>query len=105
MERDEKKADHDFELAAMGGVAPARYGLGNSEFCAGNWERAIKHYMIAVGSGHNNSLQTIQRLYSNRYATKEDYTKALQFYQAYLGEIKSAQRDEAAAADDQYRYY
>ena len=61
--------------------------------------------MIAVGSGNADSLQTIQRLYSNRYATKEDYTKALQFYQAYLGEIKSAQRDEAAAADDQYRYY
>ena len=105
VEIDKEKANHYYELAAMGGNETARYNLGNDETRAGNMNRAIKHYMIAVGSGHNNSLQTIQRLYSNRYATKEDYTKALQFYQAYLGEIKSEQRDEAAAADDQYRYY
>ena len=43
--------------------------------------------------------------YKYGYATKEDYTKALLTYQSYLGEIKSKQRDEAAEADDQYRYY
>lgn len=31
--------------------------------------------------------------------------KALQLYQDYLGEIKSVQRDKAAAADDRFRYY
>ncbi len=43
---------------------------------------------------------------SNGNATKEEYTKALQLYQAYLSEIKSPQRDKAAAAHDEcYRYY
>ena len=31
--------------------------------------------------------------------------KALQSYQTYLEEIKSDQRDKAAAADEKYRYY
>ena len=61
--------------------------------------------MIAVAGGHSNSLNEIQELYSNGHATKDDYTKALQSYQAYLGEIKSKQRDEAAAANNLYRYY
>ena len=38
-------------------------------------------------------------------ATKEDYAKALQAYQAYLDEIKSGQRDEAAVFSDEYKYY
>ena len=33
------------------------------------------------------------------------YTKALKSYQTHLVEIKSSQRDEAAAADEKYRYY
>ena len=38
------------------------------------------------------------------YRQEKDYTKALSAYQTYLGEIKSAQRDEAATADDFYKY-
>lgn len=34
-----------------------------------------------------------------------DYKKALQSYQEYLSEIKSPQRDKAAAARENYRYY
>jgi len=42
----------------------------------------------------------------NRQASKDDYTKALRTYQEYLVEIKSVQRDEAAAYDEaEYRYY
>jgi hypothetical protein len=61
--------------------------------------------MIAVKDGSSYSLESIKRLYQNGDVTKEDYAKALQLYQEYLGEIKSPQRDEAAAADDGYRYY
>ena len=68
-------------------------------------DKALKHWMIAVGSGHSGSLASIQKLYKDGYATKEDYTKALQSYQDYLGTIKSPQRDKAAAADENYRYY
>jgi len=37
--------------------------------------------------------------------SKEDYTNASRLYQEYLGEIKSKQRDEAAAFHERYRYY
>jgi len=90
----------------MMGDVVARHNLGNIEKKAGNIDRALKHYMIAVRSGYAKSLEKIKELYSNGDdATKEDYTTALRLYQAYLGEIKSDQRDKAATADDQYRYY
>ena len=106
VEVDEKKAVHYYELAAIRGDVQARYNLGAVEIRAGNCDRALNHHMIAVGSGHNESLKEIKRLYSYERATKEDYMKALQSYQTYLGEIKNKQRDEAAAFDsEEYRYY
>ena len=105
VEVDKKKATHYFELAAMGGDATARYNLGVFERRLGNMENAAKHYIIAVGSGESDALKAIKSLYLSGHATKEDYTKALQSYQKYLGEIKSEQRDKAAAADEEYRYY
>jgi len=102
---DKKKAKHYYELAAIGGCAQSRYNLGYNERHKGNWKRAIKHYMIAINSGEPESLKDIQSMYSNGHATKEDYTTALRSHQAYLGEIKSVQRDEAAAYDEEYRCY
>ena len=101
---DKKKASYYYELAAMKGSVFARHNLGNDEIRVGNFDRAVKHYMIAVRSGQNESLETIKLLYSHEHATKEDYTKALQLYQEYLGEIKSGQRDKAAAVDERNRY-
>ena len=105
VEVDEKKAVHYYEQAAMQGDVVARFNLGNTEKRAGNMDRALKHYMIAIRGGYSDSLEQIKELYTDEHVTKEDYTKALQSYQAYLEEIKSAQRDEAAAADEGYRYY
>ena len=47
VERDEKKAMHYFELAAMEGDEYARHNLGSLEGRVGNYDRALKHYMIA----------------------------------------------------------
>ena len=105
VEIDMRKANQYYELAAMGGHATARYNLGVQEGKAGNMERAMKHFMIATKGGDTRSLKEIQIYYSNGHATKEDYTKALQLYQTYLGEIKSDQRDKAAAYKEGYRYY
>ena len=82
----------------------ARYNLGNNELRTGNMNRALKHYIIAAGCGHENSLKQIRKLYKNGHATKDDYAKALRAYQTYLAEIKSTQRDAAAAARGK-RYY
>ena len=105
VEVDKEKARHYYELAAIKGGIDARFNLGCMEGRAGNIDRSLKHHLIAVRSGDNESLKMIKGLYSRGYATKEDYTKALQSYQTYLGEIKSKQRDEAAAYSENYRYY
>jgi len=105
VEVDKKKAAHYYELAAIGGDEVARYNLALDEKTAGNIQRALKHLMIAVRGGDGPSLKEIQGLYTNGDATKDDYTKALKAYQEYLAEIKSVQRDTAAAADERYRYY
>jgi len=105
LEVDKKKANHYYELAAMAGDAAARHNLGVNEEIAGNIDRALKHLMIAVSGGVSLSLDMIKELYLVGRVTDEDYTEALQSYQEYLGEIKSKQRDEAAAADDKYHYY
>ena len=105
MEIDKKKATKYYERAAMMGSTIARHNLGIEEENEGNMDRALKHYMIAVRNGQNKSLEEIKELYTNGFATKEDYTNALQSYQTYLGEIKSEQRDKAAATWDDCRYY
>jgi len=105
VEVDLKKAYHYYELGAIGGDVYSRNNLGIFERDEGNMDRALKHFLIAVRGGHSESLTEIKQFYSDGYATKEDYTKALQSYQAYLGEIKSAQRDKAAAAREENRYY
>ena len=108
--RDEKKAMHYFELAAIGGDVVARHNLGllsgaTARKCKSNYDRALKHFMIAVGSGDNESLNMIQQMYKGGNATKDDYAKALLAYQAYLDEVRSDQRDQAAVAyGDECKY-
>ena len=73
---------------------------------AGNKQRALKHFTVAVRGGDAQSLKQIKSLYTSGHATKEDYTAALRSYQTYLTEIKSGQRDKAAAFDsNRYQYY
>ena len=106
VEIDKKKALYFYEQAAVKGDTSARHNLGINEAKAGNIDRALKHHMIAIKGGFTHSLEAIKRLYSKGHATKDDYMKALHLYQKYLVEIKSTQRDKAAAFDgDQYRYY
>ena len=105
VKQDEKKARHYYELAVMGGCMMSRHNLGVMDCEKGNMDRALKHYMIAVRGGDSNAVKGVQELFKRGYATKDDYSKALQSYQEYLNEIKSDQRDKAAAARDDYKYY
>jgi TPR repeat protein len=100
-----KKAIHHYELAAMGGDMNSRNNLGVFEMHGGNYDRALKHLMIAAGGGDKTALSAIQEMFKAGVATKEDYSQALRAYQAYLGEIKSVQRNEAAAFSEDYKYY
>ena len=106
VERNDKKARHYFELAAINGEVEARYNLSIIEGKAGNVDRLLKHSMIAVKGGHSASLRKMKELFSFGVVAKDDYTKALRSYQAYIAEIKSDQRDEAVAfRGDDHRYY
>jgi len=49
-------------------------------------------------------LKAIKHMKVHGYATKDDYAKALQSYQSYLDEIKSDDRDMAAAFSTDNRY-
>ena len=90
----------------MGGHVNSMFNLGMLEKNEGNRNRALKHYMITVGCGHDKSLKVIREFYMNGRATKDDYAKALRAHQKYIDGIKSPQRDEAAAFDsDEYSYY
>ena len=50
------------------------------------------------------STNIIRCLYTKGDATKEEYTRALLAYQEYLEDVRSEQRDLAAAYDDRYKY-
>ena len=103
--RDEKMASHYYELAAIEGNVTARYNLGTNEYNAGNHDRALKHYMIAVKGGHTKALKEIKEMFMDGHATKDHYANALRSHQAYLNEIKSDQRDKAAAFNEDDRYH
>ena len=112
LERDMKKATHYWELAAMLGHVTARHELGCFEAWLGNmdrslrgWDRALRHFTIAAGHGYSKSLEEIKKLYTDGIARKEVYTKALTLYQTYLDEVKSAQRDKAAAYSEYCKYH
>jgi len=106
VEMNEKKATHYYELAAMGGDPYARFKLGVEEAKSRNVDKAFKHFMMAVKDGNSASLAVIKEMYKSGLATKDDYAEALRAYQAYLNEIKSDQRDEAASnTNGKYRYY
>ena len=81
---DKKKAVHYYELAAMGGSVVARHNLALHEQEQGNMSRDLKHLVIAAGGGKSESLKRIKEFYSRGYATKDDYTTALQSYQSYM---------------------
>lgn len=105
VEFDTKMAQYYFELAAMGGSEESRNALGQIALRTGHWDKALRHFMIAVECGEAGSLEKIRSMHMVGAVTKDAYTKALRSYQTYLGEIRSDQRDEAAAAWDEYKYY
>ena len=96
VEKDEKRALHHAEEAAIGGHPRARYNLGYSEEENGRIDRAVKHYIIAAKLGYDESLKAVKNLYKAGCVSKEDFAAALRGYQAAIDATKSPQREEAA---------
>eukprot|EP00584_Thalassiosira_punctigera_P026957 CAMPEP_0172579542 /NCGR_PEP_ID=MMETSP1067-20121228/139301_1 /TAXON_ID=265564 ORGANISM="Thalassiosira punctigera, Strain Tpunct2005C2" /NCGR_SAMPLE_ID=MMETSP1067 /ASSEMBLY_ACC=CAM_ASM_000444 /LENGTH=166 /DNA_ID=CAMNT_0013372263 /DNA_START=733 /DNA_END=1233 /DNA_ORIENTATION=- len=96
---DEKKAFHYMELAAMGGDSVSRHNLGSREARENNnMKRALRHWIIAAGTGNDESLDTIRKLFMMGHAPRTDYETALRAHKDAVDEISSKQRSEAAAA-------
>ena len=92
-----KKAVHHYQIAAMMGNMCARFKLGCIEFQNGNYQRAMRHFMIAANCGHKDSLHNIKQGFRAGHVTKEDFERTLRTYQSSYDETKSEQRDRAAA--------
>ena len=97
VEIDKKKAMYYNELAAMNGSVMARHNLGADEYEAGNYHRAMKHYVISARAGYKPSLGLVKNGYMLGDVTKEEYANALRAYQKIQDETKSDIRDKALA--------
>ena len=97
VEVDKKKAKHYWELAAMNGDLNARYNLGCLEGQAGNIDRAYKHCLLSARAGHKKSLDKVKEGFMGGIITKDEYANTLRAYQKSHDEMKSDDRDKAAA--------
>ena len=98
MERDFKKAEYYWELAAMSGDVQARHSLGILELKAGNKHRAMKHWILAAKAGKEDALHNVKVGFINGYLTKDEYANILRAYHDRQKEMKSDAREEAALA-------
>jgi len=97
VEADTKKAKYHLEIAAIGGSDIARTGLAHIEARARNYDRAAKHFMIAASRGREEALTMVRKQYSIGQCTKEEFEKTLRAYKVSVDEMKSENRDKAAA--------
>jgi len=97
VEVDMKKAKHYWELAAMMGHIHARHNLGYIEEDAGKIERAYRHLLLAAKAGHEEALSNIKLGFEDGFITKDEYASTLRAHQKIQDEMKSDERDKAAA--------
>eukprot|EP00577_Skeletonema_sp_RCC1716_P025973 CAMPEP_0113411676 /NCGR_PEP_ID=MMETSP0013_2-20120614/22398_1 /TAXON_ID=2843 ORGANISM="Skeletonema costatum, Strain 1716" /NCGR_SAMPLE_ID=MMETSP0013_2 /ASSEMBLY_ACC=CAM_ASM_000158 /LENGTH=162 /DNA_ID=CAMNT_0000298057 /DNA_START=617 /DNA_END=1105 /DNA_ORIENTATION=+ /assembly_acc=CAM_ASM_000158 len=95
VEKDDKKAVHHLEQAAIGGHPDARHNLGCLEGANGRDDRAVKHLIIAANLGHDESLENLKLIYREGRVSKEDFASALRGHQAAIDAAKSPQREAA----------
>jgi hypothetical protein len=98
VEKDTKKTTYHRQLAAMAGNVHARYNLGCAEGNAGNMDRAYKHLMISANEGCDSSMKLVQEGYKSGFVTKGDHEKTICAHGNSIDEMKSDDRDRAAAA-------
>ncbi len=96
VEKDEGKAVYHFRIAAIGGHPTARYSLGYIEGLNGNFERAVKHFIIAANLGCADSMNILWKRYACGDITKEDLDATIRTHQAAIDETKSEQRDRCS---------
>ena len=74
-------------------VVGSRNNLGCIEEEKGNYDRAVKHYLISANMGSMDSVENFKVMFTAGLATKEQYLEALKGYQAAAEETKSHDRE------------
>ena len=95
VQKDVERGARFFEKAAMLGNAEARHNLGCYKCNRGDYDRAVRHFLISAKMGDKVSIGKIKELFRKGYATKEQYAEALKGYQGAVEGVKSRDRDEA----------
>ena len=95
VQEDETKAVEFYKKTAMQGHVESRCKLGCFESQKGNFDRAVRHFLISAKMGDKLSLENIKNAFMRRIATKEQYTEAMKGYQDAVEGMKSHDRDEA----------
>ena len=100
VEKDEGKGKHHLEEATIGGYAEARYTLAFHELNNGNYERAVKHSIIAATQGLDDAMKTVMEMFKDGFVQKEVLAATLRAHKATVDATKSPQRQ---AAEDFHR--
>ena len=95
--QDKAKGLRCLESAAMQGDATSRDFLGLVELGNGEYDRAVRHFLISVKMGYKDSLDAMKEMLARGLATKGQYEEALKGYQDAVEEMKSLDRDEEVA--------
>ena len=98
VDADEKKAKHYYKLAVIMGDIDARHNLACIEGAAGNEQHAMKHFIIAARAGYKESLDRVKMGFMVSLITKDEYAITLRAYHERQKEMKSDERDKAAAS-------
>jgi len=102
VEHDSDKALFHLEKAAIAGHGGARYCLGVSTSTHTGVKfspsfLSMKHFMIGAKSGYAQCLERVKDGFAGGMVTKADFEETLRMHKESLDEMKSDQRDKAAA--------
>ena len=93
VEKDEAKGIHHWEVAAVAGHPIARYNLGCQEGMNCNFERMVRHLIIAANQGHDGAMKALMDAYHQRgCVSKEELSATLRTHQGVLSEINTPPR-------------
>ena len=95
VQKDKLRGVRHWQHAAMKGHVLSRHSLGFTEFDNGNYELAVRHWMISAKMGYEDSLCCIKEMFMKGQATKAQYAEALRGYGNAAEEMKNHQREEA----------
>jgi len=94
VEKDDAKAIHHWEKAAIGGNHLARYNLYIHET---DNKRAVKHLIIAAKLGDEKSMKKLWEYYPDGLVSKKELDATLRAHHSAIDATKSSQREAAEA--------